>query len=107
MKKYENHYKYLDKMTKKTFEALEINYEMLYAGIVVAHGDKCYSYRDYWLENGISFNRGALIYLLSHTSKYRRESRDTPNGWKPVEDWVVESYDKFEDLIISIEEEVL
>lgn len=58
-------------------------------GLIIAHGDKCYQYREEWAEGGLSFEHGVAIYLLSFISPWSSEVRETPQGWVKVAKWVV------------------
>ncbi len=89
-----NHYKWLEKHLPAFFEKVGVNYEHN-AGIIGAHGDKCYSYRNVFEENGIEFPHGVAIYLLSYVSPYHKEVRETKDGWVDVYDWIIENKDKF------------
>ena len=58
------------------------------AGIISAHGDKGYQYRDEWEENGIPFPHGMALYMLTYTKvmdKPKWESRS----------WVIDNYSKY------------
>lgn len=67
------------------------------AGIVTAHGDKCYGYKNEWEDAGIPFHHGVAIYLLARTRPYSEEVRDTPNGWVDPGEWVISVYPKFKE----------
>lgn len=99
-----NHYSFLDKHLAEIW--LKVRGTTLdedwCAGIIVAHGDKCYGYRDKWEKAGIHFNVGALIYLFSYVSP-------RPNNYVQLElleqdqrhtvgDWVIRQYNN-EDFI--------
>jgi len=64
-------------------------------GIIVAHGDKCYSYRDKFESNGIPFAKGVAIYLLSYLNPWDNEVRETANGWVAPDEWVVDNKSRF------------
>lgn len=101
-----NHYKYLDNFLvaflKKVF-AEKFNQYAHNDGLIVAHGDKCYQYRNEWEAAGIPFNHGVMIYLLSYLNPYADTVRQTANGWIPVETWVIERYPEFKEIIFSLE----
>jgi hypothetical protein len=61
-------------------------------GIITAHGDKCYSYRQKWLQAGIPFEHGVAVYLLTYCLPYSKEVRDTEKGWVAPNDWVEKHY---------------
>ena len=90
-----SHYDYLDEHLPAFFEAVGVAWEGN-AGIVLAHGDKCYTYHYEWEEAGIPFAHGLAIYLLSYCYPYSQEVRETPDGgWVPPKDWVRANYDRF------------
>lgn len=61
-----NHYDWLDENLPAFFSNLGIDLNKRCAGIITAHGDKCYGYKDYWERNGVPFYHGVAIYLLSY-----------------------------------------
>jgi hypothetical protein len=68
-------------------------------GIIVAHGDKCYQYREQFKSAGIPFHHGVALYLLSYVSPYCKEVRETDHGFvKPV-DWVINNYRRFQEYL--------
>ena len=69
------------------------------AGIIGAHGDKGYGYRDTWEKAGISFHRGMMLYLLTYTG----EIGDTPKHESCL--WVINNYNKYLPMILKAEEE--
>ena len=81
-------------------------------GMIGAHGDKCWSYREQWTDAGVPWFHGAALYLLSYCRPYSEEVRDgslvtiTNNGrpWKAVDEWVVENYERFKDKLPPINE---
>jgi len=99
--RYQNHYDYLDKNLKEFFKKCGLsNFDQsCYKGIISAHGDKAYGYRDIFEKNGINFYHGVAIYLLTYCNPYAKEVRDTKDGWVPVEDWIVKNKDKFLPLL--------
>jgi len=64
-------------------------------GLIGAHGDKCYSYRDAWRKAGLRFEQGVAIYLLTHLSPWSAEVRMTEHGWVAPYDWVVANAERF------------
>ena len=64
-------------------------------GIISAHGDKCYLYRDRWEKNGIEFHKGVALYLLTYISPFSKESRETADGWVDPAKWVEDNYERF------------
>ena len=89
-----NHYEWLDKYLPEIFKLLNINWDWN-AGIIGAHGDKCYSYKSAWEENGIPFEHGVAIYLLTYCRPFAKEVRDVGGKWVDVNCWVMDNYQKF------------
>lgn len=90
-----SHYNYLDKHFHKF--AKEVGADIDWAdGMVVAHGDKGYSYEGEWEENGISFNHGMMIFLLSYLKPFSKTVRETEKGWVAPCQWVIDNYKNFE-----------
>lgn len=89
-----SHYDYLRDHLPTFFDQLDVGWEGN-EGIIVAHGDKCYGYRERWADVGITFDHGTAIYLLSYVSPYAREVRDTSDGWVDPGQWVIDNYDRF------------
>lgn len=86
-----NHYDYLDCVIED-FWKLVFNKSLndtWNAGIITAHGDKGSGYKSDWLEAGIPYNRGMLLYLLTYTN----ELGDTPK-YKSCQ-WVIDNYLKY------------
>lgn len=90
--KYENHYKFIEYVGPYIQKTMDLQFNP--SDLSVAHGDKCYGYRDVWEKAGIPFNHGALVYLLTHMNPYSQQVRQTDSGWVPVEDWVIDFYKK-------------
>jgi len=84
-----NHYKWLDENFLKFLKKLNIKNPEYYIGMIVAHGDKCYSYRYQWEEKGIPFEKGVAIYLVSYISPFSKTVRETQHGWVNPCDWVI------------------
>jgi hypothetical protein len=99
---YESHYNYLDVMLQPFWKLVfdKTPDQTNCAGIVGAHGDKCYSYKSNWEEFKIPFHRGALLYLLTYTSLMNRPKSESCQ-------WVIENYTFYEKLIDSAEKQVL
>jgi hypothetical protein len=101
--KYKNHYDYLERMLEYFW--LEVfkktPSEMWCAGIVTAHGDKCSGYKNLWEKNGINFNRGSLLFLLSYTKEFG------DNEKSQSDQWVVDNYPKYLPAIEKAESLVL
>lgn len=66
-------------------------------GLIIAHGDKCYQYRDDWAAKGIPFPHGVAMYLLLSMNPYCKEVRQTINGWVDPRHWVINNYDRFKE----------
>lgn len=86
-----SHYDYLDAILEAFWKLVfdKTPEEMWCDAIVACHGDKCYGYRGTWEKFEIPFNHGALLYLLTYTSKLG----DTPKH-KSCE-WVIQNYPKY------------
>ena len=97
-----NHYKWLDKHLPGIFEALGLNWNDN-AGIVGAHGDKFYGYRYVFEEHGIPFPHGVAIGLLSYVPPYEKEVRETKDGWVPVDQWIVDNYERFRAVLPPVD----
>jgi len=93
-----SHYDYLEEHLPDFFQKMGINWENN-VGIIVAHGDKGYGYKDRWEKAGIPFHKGMAIFLLSYCNPYYKESRETPKGWIDVCDWVINNKDRFLDYL--------
>lgn len=68
-------------------------------GMISAHGDKAYGYKEYWEEHGIDFGRGMLLFLLTYAVLSYDETHTS-------KEWVVENYGKYKNIIEEVEEEV-
>jgi hypothetical protein len=88
-----NHYDWLNKNFLKFTKNLGVPYDTTY--LIVAHADKCYSYRETWEKHDILFEYGVAIYLLSYIHPYSKTCRETENGWVNPEKWVIEQYPLF------------
>jgi len=94
MLKKENHYDYLQKHLPEFFKAVGVSWDNN-TGIISAHGDKAYGYKEKWEKAGIPFPQGVAIYLLSYCTPYAKEVRETSNGWVAPKDWVIDNWDRF------------
>lgn len=88
-----NHYNMLDEYFQKFAENMSINYPV--GGLISAHGDKFYYYRELFESNGLEFWQGVAIGLLSYVNPWAKEVRDTKNGFIKFEDWFAANKDKF------------
>jgi hypothetical protein len=97
-----NHYEWLEKYLPAIYKKLNLSYS---SGIIVADGDKCYTYESIWKRNGIPFSHGVALYILTKESPYCKEVRDGNPviGWVSPFVWVTENYHKFEKMIKEIE----
>lgn len=97
-----NHYKWLEKHLPAFFAKVGINWSHN-AGIIGAHGDKCYCYRSNWQEANIPFPHGVAIYLMTYCRPYAESVRQTANGWVAAEDWVIENYARFKQFLPEVD----
>lgn len=97
MNKPESHYDWLDANLMSFFEKIGIKNGC--NGVISAHGDKCYQYRDTWLEHGIKFNHGVAIYLAGSYYPFSEQLRETKNGWVAPVDWVISQYPIWKDFL--------
>ena len=99
------HYKWLDKHLPDFLEAAGVlgGWDAN-AGIVTAHGDKFYGYRDAWEAAGLHFAHGCAIGLLTYCHPYSEECRETANGWVAPADWVVANKERFLGLLPQVNE---
>lgn len=101
--RYESHYDYLDAMLEPfwmlVFAASPAATNC--AGIVTAHGDKGYSYRDEWQDAGIPFEHGMLLYLLTYTSERGETLKQQSHKW------VIDNYARYLLRITLAEQTVL
>lgn len=84
-----NHYDFIDRYGAVFEKALNMNNIQNLAQNTIAHGDKCYSYRDTWYAMRIPFPIGVMVYLLSHYLPFSEHVRNTRDGWIAPVDWVV------------------
>lgn len=95
-----SHYDYLNKefipFYLRLCEALSIlPHPWINNGLIVAHGDKCYSARPEWEAQGLKFEHGVAIYLLTYLNPWADEVRETANGWVPPHQWVADNAHRF------------
>lgn len=100
---HDSHYDYLDEMLNPFWKQVfgKTADEMFCGGMVSAHGDKCYSYRYKWADEGIDYQHGSLLFLLSYTS----ELGDRPKS--ETCEWIIENYHRYYMKILRAEQEVL
>jgi hypothetical protein len=100
-----NHYKWLEKHFPDFIEKLLGGDAALHCkGLIGAHGDKCYSYKERFQNHGIPFPHGVTMYLLCRLSPYSSEVRDTENGWVDPFDWIISNKDNYIHLLNPIDE---
>ena len=95
-----DHYKYLERVLPAFLEATGIKWEHN-QGIIVAHGDKFYGYRERIEEAGMTFGQGIAIGMLTYCHPYSAESRETEDGWVAPIDWIVNNKSRFLHLLPS------
>lgn len=64
------------------------------SGLIAAHSDKCYQYRDYWEQEDICFNHGSMLYLLSYLPPFSNEVDRSK-----IKQWVVRNYINYMHLL--------
>lgn len=93
-----SHYKWLDRNLWQFFKKIGIPQDGN-AGIISAHGDKGYQYREAWKAAGIPFEHGMAVFLASYCRPYSDEVRQTSSGWVNTDSWVVEKYGEWRELL--------
>jgi hypothetical protein len=102
--KAKNHYTWLEANLKTFYENLGIGAQYQ-PGIIGAHGDKAYSARSLFEENGIHFFHGVALYLITYERPYNMEVRMTKDGWVDPFKWIIANKDRFLPFLPSIPEE--
>ena len=99
---FDNHYTYLELMVEPLGELLfgDKGQWVFNDGMIGAHGDKGYGYRDIWKDAGINHNRGTLLYLLTYTNLL--DCDKSKSG-----EWVVSNYERFLPQIQQLEEKII
>lgn len=64
-------------------------------GLITAHGDKCYTYKDVWEEAGVPFEYGVAAYLMARTRTYKDEVYEGVGAKVDVCQWVIDRYNLF------------
>lgn len=96
-----NHYDYLELHFEAFYrklcevEKLPVTNAAGGGGLIVAHGDKCYQYRDEWRRAGLTFEHGVAIYLLTYLGPWSDSVRGTPDGWVSPSQWVIANAPRF------------
>ena len=98
--KVENHYNWLDKNLSTFYERLGIPYN---SGVITAHGDKVYGYKDRFDKVNLHFYHGVAIYLITYERPFNKEVRETDHGWVAPIDWILENKDRFLKLLPPID----
>ena len=63
--------------------------------IIICDSDKCTQYRDIWENNGIPFEHGVMIYLITKMKPYCNEARRTISA----SEFVIKYYEQFKKFI--------
>ena len=63
--------------------------------IITCDADKCTQYSDIWERNGIPYEHGIMIYLITKMKPYCDEARVTISA----SDFVIKHYDEFKKFI--------
>lgn len=102
-----SHYDWLGDHLVKFLADVGLDTRWYHEGLIGAHGDKAYSYRDEWEQAGIPFNHGVAIFLLSYCKPFREEVRKTDESgrWINAGDWVRENYSRFKEHLPDPSEE--
>ena len=96
-----NHYDWLDINFQNFVEGLGVEEDL--RGLISAHGDKCYSYKDLWERMFIPFEHGVAVYLLTYWNPWSKDVRVLENGdWQAPETWVVDNYENFKKYLEEV-----
>lgn len=101
MQEVKNHYDWLDRHIETIFRKVGINTNIYSRGIVSAHGDKCYSYKQLWSEYNIPFHHGVAIYLIGRCNPFRQETSQDGVYFCDIDKWVVKNYKRFKQFLPS------
>lgn len=63
--------------------------------IIICDADKCTQYNEVWKRNGIPYEHGAMIYLITKMKPYCDEARVTISA----SDFVIKHYGEFKKFI--------
>lgn len=63
--------------------------------IIIADADKCEGYRLIWEKNGIPYEHGVMIYLVTKMAPYNKEARVTISPC----DFVIKYYEQFRGVL--------
>lgn len=85
-----NHYNYIEENGQQFSSDVKSPFDI--STMLVAHGDKCYQYKDKWKKHGVPFHIGVMIYLLSYILPWSSTVRKTDNGWVLPDNWVVDMF---------------
>jgi hypothetical protein len=87
----DDHYKWLDAVSAEAVKRFDLKVNP--NDVAAAHGDKCYGFKFKWKKNGVPFERGVFIYLLTSSHPfYGSQVRQTRNGWVDPGQWVIDYY---------------
>ena len=89
-------YAWLEKNLPTVFERAGID-PTFATGSISADGDKTGQYSNKWKEEAIPFEHGTALYMVMNWL-YRKEVRETSNGWIAPVDWVISNYNRFKHL---------
>lgn len=89
-----NHYEYLEKNFNDFLGNL--GYKCDYSqSLIIARGDKCYSYKDIWKKHNIEFHHGVAIYLLTYLNPWDSTCRQVGLDFIQPFQWVIDNYPTF------------
>lgn len=98
---YKSHYDWLEENLMAFLMAVVNHPDKANKGMIVAHGDKCYSAAEECRKRGVPFVHFVAIYLLTYISPFSSESRETihtatkESEWVPPYKWVLDNYERF------------
>ena len=101
VKDYLSYYDWLKEYLPEIFTRMGINWDTC-GGIIGAHGDKGYGYRDMWENAGLEFHKAMAVYLAGYVRPYADECRDVDGQWVDPSQWVVDNYHRFADVIEEV-----
>ena len=101
-----NHYTWLDKHFLPFLKSINVQKPELYAGFIVAHGDKIEGYKGTLFASNIPFCHGCAMYLLTYIQPYSKQVRsiNCGEGWVAPIDWVIREYPKFKQFLPEVDE---
>ena len=93
-----SHYDYVEKHSKEFSKLMKCE-QWEVEDLLTCDGDKCYCYKKTWENNGISFNKGVMIYLLGKIPPYSNLCRNTINGFVSPSDFVIKIYNEYKHIL--------